>query len=138
MIKLFDLIKIIFEKPKEWYKITNQDKRGNFFMINRFMAIKYPVEANQFNHIKITPDKSIDVWQSLMSRVYSKVPGWIFTKTKAVAVDKKKVSTYEPSEEVIKFYLERNKASMRDYNDAKKLMKETLYIELEKIEKNLH
>lgn len=140
MNPLFDLIKTIFEKPKEYKeKVTDYDKRTSSFMISRFMSIQYPLQANDFNHIKINPARCVDVWQRIMSKMYSKTPGWIYTKTNAKkeTQEKKKKTNFEPSEETIKFYLERYEMSLREYNDAKVFMKDDLYNELERIEKQL-
>ena len=53
-MELFDVIKTIFKK-KDWEDVGRNDKVRNFFMINRIMSIQWPIQANQFNHTKISP-----------------------------------------------------------------------------------
>lgn len=138
-MQLFDLIKTIFEKPREWSKVSNHVKRSNFYMTQRFFSISYPMQANAFNNVKIDHAQVIDIWQRLLSKKYSKTPGWIYTKTDKKIEEKKKqkTSTYEPSEEVIKFYLEKSKMNMKDFHQAKVFMKDKLYDELKFLEKNM-
>ena len=52
---LFDVIKTIFKKGKAWDEVGKNDKVKNFFMINRIMSVQFPVQANQFNHTKVSP-----------------------------------------------------------------------------------
>jgi hypothetical protein len=51
-------------------------------MINRIMSINFPVQANQFNHLKINPSSSVDWWHGTLINLYTKPPYWIYTKTK--------------------------------------------------------
>jgi hypothetical protein len=101
---LFDVIKTIFKKGKAWDEVGKNDKVKNFFMINRIMSVQFPVQANQFNHTKVSPRPVIDWWHDTMSNYYSKTPPWIFTKTKKKeGKDEKKVdfSDYEEAEKFI-------------------------------------
>ena len=52
-MKLFDYIKVLFGKDVNWDKVSNYDKSKNSFMTNRFMSIKFPIQANMFNTLKI-------------------------------------------------------------------------------------
>ena len=52
-MKLFDYIKVLFGKDPQWEKLKGYDKSKNSFMTNRFMSIKFPIQANMFNALKI-------------------------------------------------------------------------------------
>lgn len=90
-MNLFDLIKAIFKKGNEWEKIANIEKSRNFFMVNRIMSIQFPIQANQFNKLKINPYPVVDWWHRTMSSYYKSQPQWIFTKT----IKSKETSTSE-------------------------------------------
>ena len=45
-MELFPFIKIFFSKPKEYDKLKSYDKTRNKFMLQRFMAIRYPEAAH--------------------------------------------------------------------------------------------
>lgn len=89
--KLFDFMKILFERPELYKKLKKHDKSRHFFMCQRFMSINAPVQANYLQHIKINPSEVIDYWQSMMTKLYSKVPSWMYIKTakKKDSVNKK-------------------------------------------------
>lgn len=111
-MELFDIVKKIFsQNDSEWGKVSKNDKNRNFFMINRIMCIQFPVQANQFNKLKVNPAPVIDWWQDNLSHRYSKSPGWIFTKT-----NKKRVTKQEEqrNEDVEKFLRETLSVSSRD------------------------
>lgn len=80
-MELFDIIKLIFSNNKKWDEIGRRDKDRNFFMINRIMSIQFPVQANQFNKIRIVPHNVIDWWHRALKDKYTRIPNWIYTKT---------------------------------------------------------
>jgi hypothetical protein len=101
-------------------------------MLNRFSAIQYPIQAQAFNHIKISQSETVDYWHDNLSRIYKKVPGWIYTSSK----NKNKISEIEmPSKEAIRFYLERIGKSERDLQDSIKLFGKEALAPIIKIEK---
>jgi len=117
---LFDVIKTIFKKGKAWEEVGKNDKVKNFFMINRIMSVQFPIQANQFNHTKVSPRPVIDWWHDTMSNYYSKTPPWIFTKTKKKeGKDEKKVD-FSDYEETEKFIMKRFEVSKRELLELKK------------------
>ena len=44
-MELFELTKAMFESPAKYSEATKGDKRKNFFMIQRRMAINFPIQA---------------------------------------------------------------------------------------------
>ena len=81
------------------------------------MSINFPLQAQAFNHIKISQAETIDYWQGQLSKLYSRSPDWMYTKTGKKA--KKKISW--PSDEAVMFYLRKHGMSRKDLNDAVKL-----------------
>lgn len=134
--KLFDFIKILFTKPKEYQKISNHNKKRHHFMINRFFAIKYPTNAQLFNKNGINPIAVIDSWSLVASR-FKSVPGWIYTKTKKAKKEPTSKSKYIPSEDVINFFMEKNEIGKREFKELEKFAKEDLYNNLKRLEDSM-
>lgn len=119
-MELFELVKTIFKSEKDWNKVTRNDKTKNFFMVNRIMSIQFPVQANQFNHTKISPKPVVDWWHNNLSRYYTKTPNWIFTKTKKSQDSAKPITKVETNPEVERFVMEKFEISKREIGDLKK------------------
>ena len=132
--KLFDFMKIMFTKQKEYYDIKQFNKKRHHFMINRFFAIKFPTNAQLFNVNGINPISVIDSWALVASR-FRGVPGWIYTKTKK---SKKKTAPgkgkYIPSDEAIRFFIDKNEIGMREFKELEKFAQDELYTSLKSIE----
>ena len=47
--KLFDFVKIMFTKRDSYANVKESSKKRHHFMINRFMSIKFPANAQLFN-----------------------------------------------------------------------------------------
>lgn len=114
-MQLFDVVKNIFSQNEgTWKTVGRNDKARNFFMINRIMAIQFPIQANQFNKLKVNPSFVVDWWRDTLSKRYSKPPTWIYTKTKKnLKEDQEKI---EISEETESFIRSRFEVSKRDLN----------------------
>jgi len=105
-------------------------------MVNRFFAIKYPANANLFNLNGINPVAVLDSW-SLVARRFSRVPAWIYTKTKKSAASKKEKSKYIPSDKAISFFMEKNEIGKREFKELEMFAKEELHQSLQKIEDSM-
>lgn len=125
-MELFDVVKILFEKPDEWDKLKPYEKAKFFFMINRFCAIAYPEAANAFNHIKIPQAQALDFWHKNFRKLYTRIPDWIYTKTKKKEKEKK---IKMPSEDAVRYYLSKQQLSMRELQDAIKMFGEDSVLE---------
>jgi hypothetical protein len=117
-MKLFDLVRVMFTNPKKYSEIKNSDKAKNHFMIQRFMAINFPEQAQLLNRNGINGIGVIDTWQFITSR-FKRVPGWIYTKTKKTKAQQAKEFKY--SEDLVSLYMEKNKISRKDFNQLTKL-----------------
>jgi hypothetical protein len=119
-MELFDVVKNIFKNDKEWSKVKSIDKSRNFFMINRIMAIQFPIQANQFNHTKIIAKHVIDWWHVNLSKNFSRTPEWIYTKTKKSSTDQSKKEDFFLDEETERFILQRFEISKREIQELQK------------------
>lgn len=71
------LVDIYFYKKKDWSSVTDQDKESLFFIFNRYMAKKYPKQAQFFNDKSVDKATAMDVWfMFLKSEV--RVPIWFW------------------------------------------------------------
>ena len=118
-MQLFDIIKLIFNnKQKEWKSVGKIDKYRNIFMINRIMSIQFPVQANQFNKLKVVPAPVVDWWHDTLSARFSKPPIWLYTKTKKS--DTTKTEEAKTSELTESFIRDKYMISKRDIETIKK------------------
>ena len=112
-MQLFDIVKNIFStNDKNWKSVGRIDKSRNFFMVNRIMSIQCPIQANQFNKLKVTPPPVVDWWRDTLSHRFSKPPVWIYTKTKKV--EKQEEAQIKESPEVEAFIRDKYKVTRRD------------------------
>jgi hypothetical protein len=130
--KLFDFVKIMFTKPTQFENIKNHTKKRHHFMINRFFAIKYPSNANQFNVNGINGGNVVESW-GIVAKRFKSVPGWWYTKTKKSAAAQK-ADKYTPSDVAVDLFLKKNEIGMREFNELKTFAKDDLYSDLKKIE----
>ena len=122
-MQLFDLVRVMFTNPKKYSEVKNNDKAKNHFMINRFMAINWPVQAQLLNRNGINGIGVIDTWQFLTSR-FKRVPGWIYTKTKKTK--KQESLEFKYSEELVEIILHLLRVSRKDFNQLTKLYPEQM------------
>lgn len=116
MSDLFSFINTMFSNQNEFKKIKIHERGKHFFMCNRFMSIKYPIQASYFNHIKINPGQAVSSWQEMLGKIYNRTPPWMYIKTKKIKEEKKKSQTV--SNETIRKYCEIHKLSQRQIEDA--------------------
>ena len=131
--KLFDFITIMFSQPKVFDKLKPYEKARHFFMVNRFMSIQHPVQANYLQHLKVNPAEVISYWQATMTRLYSRVPSWMYIKTSAAKKAAKKTKFVEDA--TIQEYCERMSVSRRQVNEALEFFPEKMTAELMQFEK---
>ena len=134
--KLFDFIKIMFTKHADYKKIKQHNKKKHFFMVNRFFAIKYPENANAFNVNGINGGHVVDAW-SLLARRFTRVPMWIYTKTKKAKKSASKKNEYIPTDRAIELYMSKYEIGKREFNEMQKFAPDALNQELQSIEKSI-
>ncbi len=135
-MELFEYIELLFDrlKQKEWNNLVTSEKVKNQFMLNRFMAIRYPTYAKQLNVIKTDGLGVAEVWRMVASRFYKGVPKFIYTKTAKGA--KKDNPLAKISKEAISFWCDRNECGLRELNEHLDFNLERTLDELKYIEKN--
>lgn len=131
--KLFDFMKILFERPELYKKLKKHDKSRHFFMCQRFMSISSPVQANYLQHIKINPSEVIDYWQQEMTRLYSRIPSWMYVKTKKKEGKKDKKSNLK--ETTIIEFAKKFGYEIRDVKKAIEFFGENMIKEIKQFEK---
>lgn len=131
---LFDLIKKIFDRGSKWDSIKAYDKSKNFFMVNRFMSINFPMQANLFNSRHIISSSAVDSWRDVLNRLFTKPPSWMYTKTK-----KKETagSKKHPEKTSIHEWMRLNGLSKKDFESMDELMHDELMKEILSFEKML-
>ena len=132
-MELFDFIRVLFANTDEYNKLKRHEKAKFFFMSQRFMSIMFPLQAQAFNHLKISQAEVLDYWHSHLARLYSRIPDWIRTRTKGKKLDKIKW----PSDDAVQFYLTRVKMSRRDLQDSVNLFGKAALEPIFRIEKSM-
>jgi hypothetical protein len=138
-MELFELTKAMFESPAIYADATRGDKRKNFFMIQRRMAINFPVQANMLQHVKINMEATIDFWQRFLRKRYTKTPFWMFiTGVKKAKEEKEKKINL--SSELISQYCRFYGKDPKSIRDALRFYPEQMIKEIkgfDKIQKEL-
>ena len=130
----FELSKIIFESPYRFKDVTNGDKKKNFFILQRFFSINYPLHAQAFNRLKIDPVSTINFWQQFMSNIYNRVPFWIYTKG-AKKHKEAKEKKLDIKEATIKKYSKFYRLDVKSVRDAINFFPKESASEFKKFEK---
>lgn len=133
-MKLFDFIKIFFNTSNRYEKLSKHERSKHRFLIQRFMSIQYPITSNALNINGTNPTYVNDSFR-LVGKQFTRTPGWIYTKVRKT---KKNKRIFEPREDTIEFYLKKNDATLRDYNEIlKSPRKKDMLEELKELEKLL-
>ena len=136
MIQLFDYVGLVFSKnEKSWKELKDTDKARNFFMLNRFMSIQFPVQVSFLSHYKIDPVAVSDYWHRSLSQKFTSTPKWIYAKTVKKKDQDKKLNL--PSNEMIKWYCERNEISKSEFEQHVIFFGESFLEEIRSLEKIL-
>lgn len=136
MRDLFEITKIIFEKPHEWKDITIGEKKKYFFIINRMFAIQFPMQANALQNNKINQVGVMDFWQDFMRKRYQRTPNWMFTKGVAKTKEIKEKKSNIP-ETLINEYSKRMSVDKKSIIDALHFYPDLMTAELRKWQKSI-
>lgn len=71
------IVNCMFQNKTQWQSLSDTDKEEFFFIVNRFMAKKYPVHAQKFNDKHIDKATAMDIWFMFMKRE-TRVPFWFW------------------------------------------------------------
>lgn len=131
---LFDLTKKLFDKNYKWENIKAYDKSKNFFMVNRFMSINFPMQSNLFNNRHIVSSAAVDSWRDVLNRLFTKPPSWMYTKTKK---SEKSTNKKYPEKETLFQWMKLNSLSKKDIDSVMELSPDEFIKELLQFEKML-
>ena len=130
-MELFDFVKTLFGNPTEFKKISMHERGKHFFMCNRFMAIKFPIQASYMNNIKIHPGQAVTYWQETVGKMYTKTPGWMYTKVSKKKADKSGINV---SEAAMNYYCQKKQISRKVLDEAINFVGDPIIKELKDIE----
>jgi len=102
-MELFELTKAMFGDTDNYSEASKGDKKKNFFMVNRRMAIQHPMQAQALNGLRIDPVAAVDIWQKFLSKQYSKTPYWMYTKGIKKAKEEKEKKINIPQADISEF-----------------------------------
>jgi hypothetical protein len=132
-MELFDILNSMFAKREDFNKTTLHERGRHYFMINRFMSIKYPMQAQFLNHTKIHPGNAVTYWADTVGTMFSRTPSWMYVKTKK---EKEKKAAAQPvNDATIRYYCQKNACSQRDVEQAMKMLGEPFIQELSQLQK---
>lgn len=130
-MKLFDYINVIFSANNaKWEEISELDMARNAFMLNRLMSIKFPIQAQMLNIMKISPVGQAQTWRNI-AKQFKRTPGFIYTKTKNMSSDK----TKKLNEDAVTMYMKFNEIGETEFKDAYRFNPDAVEEALEVIEK---
>ena len=116
---LFEILDAIFTNKAYIEALTNEAAKQNLFMVNRRLAIKYPLHAQEFNKNGMSPKGVLLAWSTFL---YSgSTPRWLYTPG---AAKTKTAKTDTISDSVVKKFVTYYDLSMRDMKSCMQLFPE--------------
>jgi hypothetical protein len=73
-MELFEFMKVLITDPKRYSQLKASEKGRHFFMVQRFMSIKFPTTAQQLNRVGMNGSAVMDLWQKIAIRFNGRVP----------------------------------------------------------------
>jgi len=126
-MELFDVLNMMFRDKPKFSKLTNGDKSRNYFMINRFMAIKNPSIAMQLSFYGINPVEVVNYWSLTVGQQYSSTPKWMYVKTKK---ERERKKAKLPADDLVRVYCDINQIEEKVFWELYKRFQEDLEEEL--------
>lgn len=135
----FDFIKFLFSSRdiQTWNSATTYEKTKFRFLLNRTMAIGFPIPAMQLNMVKTDGLGVAETWRIMALRFYgNRVPNFIYTK--AERKDKKDNPLVGIPKECIDVWCEKHECGDREFNSMLELRPESILEELKYIKDNFY
>lgn len=114
---LFDILNALFINKDIIKNLTYESAKQNIFMINRRLAIKYPLQAQLFNRGGMNPKDVVMCWSDFLYA--GSVPRWIYTP--GAAKTKSSVKDLVNQEPVLKRFRTYYSLSKRELDSCIKL-----------------
>lgn len=82
-MNIFEFFEVIISQKTDLYEsITEKEKNGFAYLLNRYMSAEYPLHAHELNKTQVSGNIVVDFWRGiLLKKRYNKVPGFFFLKT---------------------------------------------------------
>ena len=130
-MELFDILNALFTDKLAINNLTKESAKQNIFMINRRLAIKYPLQVHAFNSNKINAYDVLKFWSEFLY-TGGKPPYWLYTKG-AVKSAEKKSKDLKPKE--INKYLADHSMSRKDFESAYRFFPDKVVQEIKEYNK---
>ena len=133
----YDIIQMMFTKQDQFDKLTDVILDKNFFIINRALSIKYPLQGSLFNSIHINRAQVIKSWRNFIvsKEGYGKVPYFIYTKGAKKTSETVSKKTDNLDKESINEYCKRYHISLKDFNSLKQFFYDELINDVKRYSK---
>ena len=129
----FQVLDIMFSTQEQFDKLTKKDKERNFFIINRRIAINFPLQAFKLALNGINQEYAVDCLYMITKRYNGCKPAWMYLKT---AKEKEKVKL-KFSDEAKNFYLKMNEIDEKVFQKAIEFEPKKMQEILTKIDKQI-
>lgn len=130
---LFDTLAALFNNKEYINGLTKESIKQNSFMINRRLAIMYPLQAQVFNNSKVNPVDVLHFWSDYLYNGKFP-PRWIYTAGAAKSQEKKD-NKKEITTAQIKAFCNRYGYSMKDIDSALKFFPSEIVEEIKEFNK---
>lgn len=136
-IGLFDIIKYMFTDTNKLNELSDITLSRNAFMINRYMSIMYPQQANILQINKINQIEVIKFWGEFLKIYKGRTPGWVFTKGQKKATEEHESIKTSVSSALIRSYCNYYNLSNKDVENALFFFNKNMTDELNNFNKNI-
>lgn len=130
---LFDTLAALFNNKEYINGLTKETIKQNSFMINRRLAIMYPLQAQVFNNSKVNPVDVLYFWRDYLYNGKFP-PRWIYTAGAAKSQAKKDTKR-DVTNAQIKAFCNRYGYSLKDIESAFKFFPEEISEEIKEFNK---
>ena len=114
----YDILNSIFRGIPSYDSISDIEKQKNIFMLNRTLAIKYPLQAEALNYFGVDASSTVQVWKDFLLKYEKKgfVPGFCFRKGSKKAKEEVSKKSLWTNSYKIKYAIHKH-CSLRDVDD---------------------
>ncbi len=136
---LFEILNSLFTNKEYINNLTPQSMKQYCFMINRRIAIQYPLQAQVFNNNKVYAPDVVKFWSDFLY-TGKRPPGWIYTAGAAKSQAKKNEKSKVTSAMIREYSLKHN-VSQKEVMTALKFFADDIIAEMleyEEIKKQLN
>ena len=82
---LLSIFNAMIKNKKDWIYVSDEMKIKWFFIFNRYMSKKYPIQAQLLNRKSIDKVSSINLWYYFM--LDKPYPKWFWSKSEKIKTD---------------------------------------------------